>query len=329
LSERLTGRHRSSERASTPLTQLTDAVSDQFGDATRTGAIVVISTGLVAGAGLPAQASGPSATSPGVTAVAAPAAPAAAAPAYSAAPVNAAPINAAPARATTAALTAPTTSVVEFESGHFTAIPKPVAAPATATAPVVRRPTVPKVAGTRAVAVRANPVVKARAVTKAKPKPVAKGKPTTATPPKAKPAPAKPKPAPAKPKKPVAKAPATGGVAARGASVISIAARYVGTPYKYGGTTPRGFDCSGFTRYVYKQLGKTIPRTANQQMLATKRVSRSQAKAGDLVFFVSGGRAYHVGIYAGKNMLYDSPRSGKKLSKRKIWDSSVVFGRVR
>jgi cell wall-associated NlpC family hydrolase len=58
-------------------------------------------------------------------------------------------------------------------------------------------------------------------------------------------------------------------------------------------------------------------------------VSRAAAKPGDLVFFVSGGRAYHVGIYAGGGKLYDSPRSGKTLQKRKIWDAAVVFGRVR
>jgi cell wall-associated NlpC family hydrolase len=92
--------------------------------------------------------------------------------------------------------------------------------------------------------------------------------------------------------------------------------------------TPRGFDCSGFTGYVYRQLGISLPRTANQQMLATRRVSRSAARPGDLVFFVSGGRAYHVGLYAGGGKLYDAPRTGKTVSKRAIWDAAVVFGRV-
>jgi cell wall-associated NlpC family hydrolase len=124
-----------------------------------------------------------------------------------------------------------------------------------------------------------------------------------------------------------AKAPAP-AASTRGSSVLAIAARYVGIPYRYGGTTPRGFDCSGFTGYVYRQLGVKLPRTANQQLGATKRISRSAARPGDLVFMTSGGRAYHVGIYAGKNMMYDSPRSGKTLQKRKIWTSAVVFGRV-
>lgn len=110
--------------------------------------------------------------------------------------------------------------------------------------------------------------------------------------------------------------------------MIAIAARYIGTPYRYGGTSPRGFDCSGFTGYVYRQLGISLPRTANQQMQATRRISRSQARAGDLVFFVSGQRAYHVGVYAGGGKLYDSPRTGKTIQKRAIWDASVVYGRV-
>lgn len=113
-----------------------------------------------------------------------------------------------------------------------------------------------------------------------------------------------------------------------GSSVLAIAARYLGIPYVYGGTTPQGFDCSGYTSYVYRQLGTSLPRTANQQMAASRRISRSQARAGDLVFFVSGGRAYHTGIYAGKNMIYDAPRAGKSVSKRAIWSADVVFGRV-
>lgn len=115
---------------------------------------------------------------------------------------------------------------------------------------------------------------------------------------------------------------------ARGASVLSIAARYVGVPYRYGGTTPGGWDCSGAVGYIYGQLGYHLPRTANQQMLASTRVSRSQARPGDLVFFTSGGAAYHMGIYAGANLMYDAGRTGKSFSKREIYSSDVVFGRV-
>jgi cell wall-associated NlpC family hydrolase len=162
-----------------------------------------------------------------------------------------------------------------------------------------------------------------------------KGSNDTAAPKKSRhvapPRPVKHDPAPKQPhaKKPQVKkkhqAPAG---SARGSSVLAVAARYVGTPYIYGGTTPRGFDCSGYVGYVYRQLGVRLPRTANQQMHATHRVSRSQARPGDLVFFVSGSRAYHVGIYAGGGKMYDSPRTGKTIQKRAIWSASVVFGRV-
>jgi peptidoglycan DL-endopeptidase CwlO len=115
---------------------------------------------------------------------------------------------------------------------------------------------------------------------------------------------------------------------ARGSSVLAVAARYLGVPYVYGGTTPIGWDCSGATSYIFRQIGINIPRTANDQMLASTRVSRSEAKPGDLVFFLSGGRAYHVGIFAGGNMMYDAQRTGKTFTKREIYTSSVVFGRV-
>jgi cell wall-associated NlpC family hydrolase len=115
--------------------------------------------------------------------------------------------------------------------------------------------------------------------------------------------------------------------AARGSAVLSLASRYVGVMYRYGGSRPSGFDCSGYTQYVYKQLGVTLPRTAQQQLASVRRIPRSEAVPGDLVFVVYGGYASHVGIYAGNGMMYDSPRSGKAISKRKIWSSSVVFGR--
>jgi cell wall-associated NlpC family hydrolase len=115
---------------------------------------------------------------------------------------------------------------------------------------------------------------------------------------------------------------------ARGSSVIAVASRYLGVSYRYGGDTPLGWDCSGATSYIYSQVGVRIPRTANQQMLASKRIPRSEARPGDLVFMISGGEAYHAGIYAGNNMMYDAGRTGKSFSKREIFTSTVVFGRV-
>ncbi len=112
------------------------------------------------------------------------------------------------------------------------------------------------------------------------------------------------------------------------ARVLREAAKLKGTPYRYGGTTPRGFDCSGYTGYVYKRAGKKLPRTSRAQYSATKHLSRRAAKPGDLVFFKSsGGRVYHVGIYAGGNMLWHSSKPGVPVKKAKIWTSRVAFGR--
>lgn len=109
---------------------------------------------------------------------------------------------------------------------------------------------------------------------------------------------------------------------------MAVAARYMGVPYVWGGTTPKGFDCSGYVRYVYAQLGVSLPRTADQQLNATTQIPRSQAQPGDLVAFVSGGAAYHIGLYAGKGMMYDAPRPGRSVSKREIWSANVIFTRV-
>ena len=110
--------------------------------------------------------------------------------------------------------------------------------------------------------------------------------------------------------------------------VLREAYKLRGTPYRYGGTTPRGFDCSGYTGYVYKKAGKALPRTSRAQYSATKHLSRRSARPGDLVFFKSSsGRVYHVGIYAGGNMLWHSSKPGVPVRKAKIWTSRVAFGR--
>jgi cell wall-associated NlpC family hydrolase len=289
LSTSPTARHNALHRA---LTQRTSGPTDTGptgptdtgrAAAGRTGAILAISTGLLATASLPAQAVGGIAP----PTVAAPAAgPAAAsAPAYSAQP-HANALAAARLDAGSSAFTAPSTAVVSFESGAFTAVPKPV----------VR--TTPPAHGT------AGRTQVRRSSSSGSSSAASSGSSSSTG------------------------ASTTGGTSARGSSVLSVAARYIGTPYLYGGTTPKGFDCSGYTRYVFKQLGISLPRTANQQMNATRRISRSEARPGDLVFFVSGGSAYHTGIYAGNGMMYDAPSSGKTVQKREIWDATIVFGRV-
>ena len=85
-----------------------------------------------------------------------------------------------------------------------------------------------------------------------------------------------------------------------GSSAVSIAYQYLGVPYVYGGASPSGFDCSGFTMYVYSQLGVSLPHGATPQLNYGASVSRSDLQPGDLVFFSDYGyAASHVGIYVG------------------------------
>lgn len=97
-----------------------------------------------------------------------------------------------------------------------------------------------------------------------------------------------------------------------GNRVLQLAKQYLGTPYVYGGSSPSGFDCSGFTSYIYKQLGYNINRVAHDQLLNGVPVSKSELRPGDLVMFKRAGNAYvhHVGIYAGDGMMIHSPQTG-------------------
>jgi peptidoglycan DL-endopeptidase CwlO len=110
---------------------------------------------------------------------------------------------------------------------------------------------------------------------------------------------------------------------AAGSSIVGIAMRYVGVPYVSGGTSPSGFDCSGFTSYVFAQAGISLPRTSGAQRGAGTVVSRADAQPGDLIW--SPG---HISIYAGDGMQIDAPRPGKTIQFRSIWQSNPVFIRV-
>lgn len=111
--------------------------------------------------------------------------------------------------------------------------------------------------------------------------------------------------------------------AAAGSSIIDIASRYVGVPYLSGGSTPDGFDCSGFTAYVFAQAGVSLPRTSTAQKAAGTIIPRDQAQAGDLIW--SPG---HISIYAGGNTQIDSPKPGSTIQFRSIWQSNPVFIRI-
>lgn len=82
-------------------------------------------------------------------------------------------------------------------------------------------------------------------------------------------------------------------------SVVSAAKQYMGSPYVWGGTSPSGFDCSGFLQYSFKQAGKNVPRTVSQMYSASTKVS--SPSVGDIVFFDTRGGPSHAGIYVGNN----------------------------
>jgi cell wall-associated NlpC family hydrolase len=94
--------------------------------------------------------------------------------------------------------------------------------------------------------------------------------------------------------------------------VVAIALKYLGCPYKWAATGPRSFDCSGFTKFVYAQVGVSLPHSSRAQINCGARVSRANLEPGDLVFF--GSPIHHVGIYIGNGRMVHAPHSGDVVS---------------
>lgn len=101
----------------------------------------------------------------------------------------------------------------------------------------------------------------------------------------------------------------------QGAQVVSTGKKYIGVPYVFGGTTPKGFDCSGFIQYVFKELGYNIPRLADEQYKLGKAVKVTELQPGDLVFFSTyEPGASHCGIYVGDgNFMHASSSKGIRI----------------
>jgi cell wall-associated NlpC family hydrolase len=104
--------------------------------------------------------------------------------------------------------------------------------------------------------------------------------------------------------------PSRGAAPASSNAVVAYASNFLGTPYKWGGTTPAGFDCSGFTQYVYRHFGISLGRTTRDQIYNGVGVSRDNLQPGDLVFYGRGGVPSHMGIYIGNGMYIHAPRTG-------------------
>jgi cell wall-associated NlpC family hydrolase len=116
---------------------------------------------------------------------------------------------------------------------------------------------------------------------------------------------------------------------ARYGGVVGIAMRYLGVPYRWGGASPSGgFDCSGFTMYVFAQIGVSLPHYTGSQYAMGTPVSRDQLEAGDLVFFNGLG---HMGIYIGGGNFIHAPHTGDvvKISPMTGWYASTYVGARR
>lgn len=111
---------------------------------------------------------------------------------------------------------------------------------------------------------------------------------------------------------------ASGLSSAGGNAICSEAAKYLGVPYVWGGTTPEGFDCSGLVQYVFKSLGIDISRTTYTQVNEGVPVSKDDLQPGDLLFFGSGLNVHHVGIYVGDNTMIHAPHSGTVIQYQSI-----------
>lgn len=99
-----------------------------------------------------------------------------------------------------------------------------------------------------------------------------------------------------------------------GQRAARIAFEQVGVPYRYGGSGPGGFDCSGLVHYSYARAGMRVPRTTGQLWSGTQPVARKDLQTGDVLFFNVDGKMSHVGLYLGERQFVHAPSSGKVVS---------------
>lgn len=94
-------------------------------------------------------------------------------------------------------------------------------------------------------------------------------------------------------------------------SIVEHSKSWIGTPYKFGGTSKSGVDCSGFVQSVYSSIGLKLPRTSRQQYSSAKRINKEERQIGDLIFFRKNSQINHVGLYLGSNkMIHASTSKG-------------------
>ena len=106
-----------------------------------------------------------------------------------------------------------------------------------------------------------------------------------------------------------------------GSEIVLRAISLLGAPYKWGGSGPKAFDCSGLVHFIYNELGIEVPRTAEEQYKAATRVDIDELEPGDLLFFkIHGKRVSHVAIYAGAGRFVHAPQTGRPIELRPLND---------
>jgi cell wall-associated NlpC family hydrolase len=106
-------------------------------------------------------------------------------------------------------------------------------------------------------------------------------------------------------------------------AVYSVGLQYTGTPYRFGGSNPSGFDCSGYVQFVYSQFGIALPHSVSGQAARGTKIAREDALPGDVVIM-----AGHNGLYAGNGNILDAPRAGGVVSVRPIWTQNYYIVRL-
>ena len=117
------------------------------------------------------------------------------------------------------------------------------------------------------------------------------------------------------------------------ANAVGIAKAQLGDPYVYGANGPNAFDCAGLTSYAYRHAGRWLPRSTDQQWRFARHIAKSDLRKGDLMFFLSGGDPYHVGMFVGRQngraMILRASSTSDRVVVGPVWTNDWSAGTLR